>query len=105
MGEQGAQIQVCWWPSPCLVPAELPPNVVRTAWSSPLPGPSGMSGGGGAAGGHLQEEVLHEVVVVGRAAVWEEAGGKDDDGTETFTIVPWGEAASECPGRDGQSPR
>lgn len=49
--------------------------------------------------------MLHEVVVVGRAAVWEEAGGKDDDGTETFTIVPWGEAASECPGRDGQSPR
>ena len=47
--------------------------------------------------GHLQEEVLHDVVVVGGAAVWEEAGGKDDNGVETFTIVPCGEAAGEQP--------
>lgn len=47
--------------------------------------------------GHLQEEVLHDVVVVGQAAVREEAGSKDDNGVETFTIVPWAEAASERP--------
>jgi hypothetical protein len=45
--------------------------------------------------GHLQEEVLHDVVVVRGAAVREEAGGKDDNGVETFAVVPCGEAAGE----------
>lgn len=36
-----------------------------------------------------QEQILHDVVIVGGAAVWKEAGGEDDDGVETFPIVPW----------------
>lgn len=105
MGEQGTQIQVCWWPSPCLVPGRAPSQRGSHSLVQPTAGTLRNAGGWGAAGGHLQEEVLHEVVVVGRAAVWEEAGSKDDDGTETFAIVPCGEAASERPGRDGPSPR
>lgn len=50
---------------------------------------AGMERRGGGKGGHLQEEVLHDVVVVGGAAVREEAGGKDNDGVETFAVVPW----------------
>ena len=53
-----------------------------------LQGWSGVWAAGMEQPGHLQEEVLHDVVVVRGAAVWEEAGSKDDNGIETFSVVP-----------------
>lgn len=38
---------------------------------------------------HSQEEVFHDVVIIGQVAVREVAGSKDDDGIETFSVVPW----------------
>ena len=74
-----------------------PPNVVLAACPAHRLGTSDLWAAGMERPGHLQEEVLHDVVVVGGAAVWEEAGGKDDNGVETFAVVPCGEAAGEKP--------
>lgn len=89
-------MQVCWRPSPSLVPGRAPhPTWFLQHGPAHRVGPSELWAAGMERVGHLQEEVLHDIVVVGGAAVWEEAGGKDDDGVETFPVVPWGEAASE----------
>ena len=72
-----------------------PPSVILAACPAHRLGTSELWAAGMEWPGHLQEEVLHDVVVVRGAAVWEEAGSKDDNGIETFSVVPCGEAAGE----------
>ena len=65
-----------------------PPSVILAACPAHRLGTSELWAAGMEQPDHLQEEVLHDVVVVRGAAVWEEAGSKDDNGIETFSVVP-----------------
>ena len=80
-------MQVC--PDPALPWCQAePPSVILAACPAHRLGTSELWAAGMEQPDHLQEEVLHDVVVVRGAAVWEEAGSKDDNGIETFSVVP-----------------